>query len=213
MRAAGLVGARPLLRPYARRLTGVDLSPAMVEQARQRQIYDALIVGELTAHLAAGTERYDLIASADTLVYFGDLRPLLAAAAQALRPGGLLVFTVEKAGPGVPAGRGFFLQHHGRYCHARGLRAERTGRGRAGRPGGGVRDSTPGVGPASRRTRGFGVQSGRQFFPLRKAYICSRCFCHLRISSRSRSRPGGQKPARTHSRPSRRWAKSLLTWA
>jgi predicted TPR repeat methyltransferase len=99
-------------------LTGVDLSPAMVEQARRREIYDELIVGELTAHLAAGTERYDLIASADTLVYFGDLQPVLAAAARALRPAGLLVFTVEKAGPGKPAGQGFFLQHHGRYCHA-----------------------------------------------------------------------------------------------
>ena len=57
------------------------------------------------------------MASADTLVYFGDLRPVAAAAAGALRTGGLLIFTVEKAGSADPEGRGFFLQPHGRYCH------------------------------------------------------------------------------------------------
>ena len=35
--------------------------------------------------------------SADTLVYFGDLEPVLAAAAGALRPNGLFVFTLEHA--------------------------------------------------------------------------------------------------------------------
>ena len=36
----------------------------------------------------------------------------------ALRPGGLLVFTVEKAGAGDRASDGFSLRYHGRYCHA-----------------------------------------------------------------------------------------------
>lgn len=48
----------------------------------------------------------------------GDLRPVLAAAAKALRPGGRLIFTVKKAGDGERGNRGFFLQHHGRYCHS-----------------------------------------------------------------------------------------------
>jgi predicted TPR repeat methyltransferase len=112
----GLCG--PLLRPYARRLSGVDLSSGMLRKAQARQVYDDLTLGELTAYLEGLAERYDLIASADTLIYFGDLRPVLAAAARALRPGGLLVFTVEKAGDGDRAGDGFSLQYHGRYCHA-----------------------------------------------------------------------------------------------
>jgi predicted TPR repeat methyltransferase len=108
----------PLLRPYARRLTGVDLSPAMVEQARARQVYDDLIVAELTAHLQAAAESYDFIASADTLVYFGDLLPICVAAAGALRPGGLLIFTLERANSPDAEDRGFCLQPHGRYCHS-----------------------------------------------------------------------------------------------
>ena len=111
----GLCG--PLLRPYARRLSGVDLSPAMLERARDRHIYDHLIVAELTAHLGAFAGNYDLVVAADTLVYFGDLQSVLAAAAGALRVGGFLVFTVEKVAVDGPVASGFCLQPHGRYCH------------------------------------------------------------------------------------------------
>ena len=53
----------PLLKPYARRLVGVDLSPAMLEKARGRAVYDDLIEAELTAHFeAAAAESCDLIA-------------------------------------------------------------------------------------------------------------------------------------------------------
>jgi predicted TPR repeat methyltransferase len=61
---------------------------------------------------------FDLIVSADTLVYFGRLEDAAAAAAVALRPGGRLAFTVEAlvdAGPGDT----YVLRNHGRYCHAR----------------------------------------------------------------------------------------------
>ncbi|KLD69635.1 tetratricopeptide repeat protein [Xanthomonas pisi] len=84
-----------LLRPYAQQLIGVDLSPGMVAKARQRGGYDMLEVAELTAYLQGRPTHWDVIASADTLVYFGALHPVLAAAAAALRPGGVLGFTVE----------------------------------------------------------------------------------------------------------------------
>lgn len=111
----GLCG--PLLRPYARRLVGVDLSPGMVDKARARGGYDELVVAELTAFLAARPASCDLIVSADTLIYFGELAPLFAAATTALRPGGWLAFTVEEI-PDAETSTGFNLELSGRYRHS-----------------------------------------------------------------------------------------------
>ena len=112
----GLCG--PLLRPLAGSLVGVDLSPAMVEKARRRKLYDRLVVEELTAYLRAHRGCQDLIVSADTLVYFGDLADVIAAAAATLRAGGVLLFTLERAPP-AEAPTGWKLYPHGRFGHTR----------------------------------------------------------------------------------------------
>ncbi len=109
----GLCG--PLLRPWARELTGVDLSAGMLERARPRGSYDHLEQGELGAWLAGTAAQFDLIVSADTLCYLGALQPVLAAARRAVLPGGWLVFTLEALDEPAPAG--YRLQHHGRYAH------------------------------------------------------------------------------------------------
>lgn len=107
----------PFLRPYARWLTGVDLSPRMVDRARARGGYDELVVAEMTAFLSERNQAYDLIVSADTLVYFGELKTICSAAAGALRPDGWLAFTVEQwADPAAEPG--FHLEPSGRYSHA-----------------------------------------------------------------------------------------------
>jgi predicted TPR repeat methyltransferase len=111
----GLCG--PLVAPYARRLTGVDLSEGMLAHAREKSVYDALTRAELTEYLHSHDEAFDVVVSADTLVYFGDLGRVLAAAAGALRPNGLLVFTLEHA-VGGEADLGYRLEWHGRYSHA-----------------------------------------------------------------------------------------------
>lgn len=105
----------PLLRPFARRLAGVDLSANMLAMARQRGLYDELAEAELVAYLLANPQSFDLVASADTLCYFGRLDGAFAAVRQALRAGGHWVFTVE-ANPG---GEPYRLETHGRFSHAR----------------------------------------------------------------------------------------------
>ena len=127
----GLCGA--LLRPYARRLIGVDLSAAMLARAGGRAVYDELVEAELTAYLRERPAAFDLIVSADTLVYFGDLRAVLAAAARALRPAGHVVFTVERADVEEEGARaGYRLEAHGRYAHTAGyLRGETAAAGLA----------------------------------------------------------------------------------
>jgi predicted TPR repeat methyltransferase len=87
----GLCG--PLVAPYARRLVGVDLSAGMLAHAKEKNVYDALMKTDLTEYLRDNSEAFDLIVSADTLVYFGDLESVLAAAARGLRPNGLFVVT------------------------------------------------------------------------------------------------------------------------
>jgi predicted TPR repeat methyltransferase len=90
----GLCG--PLLRPLASNLAGVDLSPQMVEKARERGVYDHLHVGELVATLReVPPSSFDLLVAADVLIYLGDLGPTYEAAAAALRPGGLFAFSLE----------------------------------------------------------------------------------------------------------------------
>jgi predicted TPR repeat methyltransferase len=110
----GLCG--PLLKPYARVLTGVDLSTGMLEQAALRNVYDELIMAELENFLTNNPGRYDAIASADTLCYFGALESVFLAAARALRPGGLFAFTLEDSGDGA---KEMLLNTHGRYAQAK----------------------------------------------------------------------------------------------
>ena len=110
----GLCG--PLLRPFSCCLTGVDLSAGMLEKARERAVYDKLVVAELTAFLQASAAEYDLIASADTLCYFGDLKAVFQSMATALRGDGIAAFTLEETKQPA-AGDGFQLNPHGRYSH------------------------------------------------------------------------------------------------
>jgi predicted TPR repeat methyltransferase len=111
----GLCG--PLVRDWARELSGCDLSAGMLQKAERRRVYDSLQHAELVAHMKANPVRFDALICADTLCYFGDLGEAMQAAAQALRPNGLLVFTVEALVP--DDGRPFRLQPNGRYAHPR----------------------------------------------------------------------------------------------
>jgi predicted TPR repeat methyltransferase len=109
----GLCGA--LLRPYARRLHGVDLSPAMLAKARKKKTYDALSRADLATAGTLPQGPFDLIVSSDVLVYFGALDHVLTNFAGLLRPGGWLVLTVEDAGAALATG--WTLSPSGRHKH------------------------------------------------------------------------------------------------
>jgi predicted TPR repeat methyltransferase len=89
----------------------------MLARARERTVYDELVKGELTAYLGGCNEAFDLVVSADTLVYFGPLKVVVSAAAQALRPHGRVIFTVEEL-VGEGRGAGYSLGTSGRYRHS-----------------------------------------------------------------------------------------------
>jgi predicted TPR repeat methyltransferase len=113
----GLAGAA--FRPQARQLTGVDLSPGMIAQARAKCIYDRLETGELVEFLdaeRAARRCYDLVIAADVFVYLFDLAPVARAVADILSPRGLFAFTVETHG-GDGTGDGVELGEKLRYRH------------------------------------------------------------------------------------------------
>jgi predicted TPR repeat methyltransferase len=96
-------------------LAGVDLSAAMIAKARDRGIYDRLVVGDAAAMLGREPPgSSDLIVAADALVYVGDLAPLFAAVARALASDGLFAFSVETC-----EGDGFKLEPTMRFAHSR----------------------------------------------------------------------------------------------
>ncbi len=107
----GLMGLA--LRGRADRIDGVDLSPAMAELARATGAYAAVAAGSLEDALA-GAGGLDLAVAADVLVYLGDLAPAFAGAARALRPNGLLAFTLQA----LAEGDGFALGPDMRFDHA-----------------------------------------------------------------------------------------------
>ncbi|GAB4184725.1 MAG: hypothetical protein OHK0024_24880 [Thalassobaculales bacterium] len=105
-------------------VAGIDLSPAMLARAaakRQgaRPLYDALAAADLLAIPCAGpwAGDFDVILAVDVLCYIADLRPVFAAAAARLAPGGLLVVTVEEA---AEAGA-VLLRPSRRYAHGAAL--------------------------------------------------------------------------------------------
>ncbi|MGC4061915.1 MAG: tetratricopeptide repeat protein [Aquabacterium sp.] len=110
----GLCG--PLMKPWAKTLGGVDLSRGMLDKAQNKGVYDDLYKAELTEFLQLSPRQWDVVLSADTLCYFGDLTKLSKAAAESLKPGGTLIFTVEALPDDSPEPHQ--IQPHGRYAHS-----------------------------------------------------------------------------------------------
>jgi len=107
----GLMGER--LRQKVSFLEGIDLSAAMIAETARKGIYDRLGKAELVASLGGRPPQTDLITAADVFIYCGALPPVLDAVVPALKPGGLLAFSLE-AHDGEEA---VFLRPSLRYAH------------------------------------------------------------------------------------------------
>jgi predicted TPR repeat methyltransferase len=114
----GLLGLR--LKPMVDRLAGVDLSPAMLALARRHGVYDRLVEAELHEHLAAETERHELIVATDVFIYIGSLEPVFASVARRLEPGGWFGFSCERLDDDSPAATepGWALRSSLRYAQS-----------------------------------------------------------------------------------------------
>lgn len=129
-------GSSPSLSIY-----GVDLSPRMASISRsremegdasteqRRQVYDAVHVSEAEGYLKT-LERasIDAVTASDVFVYVGALGGVFGECRRALRPGGLVAFTVESLMADGGADAGLRLLRSGRFAHTRDY-VEETARG------------------------------------------------------------------------------------
>jgi predicted TPR repeat methyltransferase len=107
----GLAGAA--VRPWAKTLTGIDLSEKMLAQAKKKNLFTALHQDDCVEGLEKYQHFFDLVIAADVFVYWGNVTPLFQALAKAMKPGGLLSFSIE-----LTEGNAFCLSPSGRFHHA-----------------------------------------------------------------------------------------------
>ena len=82
-------------RPFAETLTGVDISPKMLEKAEEKKLYDRIHVFDMLQKWEF-TEKFDLIYSSDVFVYFGNLEPIIPVAhLQPWQPGAFSHFPLK----------------------------------------------------------------------------------------------------------------------
>jgi predicted TPR repeat methyltransferase len=106
------------------RLDGIDISPRMMDGARARGLFGELILGDLETVLAEPGPSYDLIISADTMTYFGDLAPAFAGVVKRLEPGGFCLFASEaKTGEAWEQTKVHRFRHSEAYLRAEASRA------------------------------------------------------------------------------------------
>ena len=85
----------------------------MVAKSRARNVYDSLATRSIDEALEGQEQTFDLIVAGDVFTYVGDLSGVMERCSRALRPGGLMAFSVEDAD-----GEGFELRPTGRYAHS-----------------------------------------------------------------------------------------------
>lgn len=80
---------------------GIDLSPHMLERARQRGCYDELHCEDVESWLSGATQAgFDLVVAADVFIYLGELDGIFRSVAARLRKGGFFAFSVESCHAG-----------------------------------------------------------------------------------------------------------------
>lgn len=106
----GLMGKE--IAPWARSITGVDLSTKMLSKAMLTGDYREVHAAEIVEFLNQDTTLFDLILAADVLLYFGDLSAVMHLSRRRIARNGIFSFTVEKGDH-----KNYDLTVSGRYSH------------------------------------------------------------------------------------------------
>lgn len=94
-------------------MTGVDLSPKMLDIAKQTGLYDELLEDDIQHYIDNSTKTFDLILAADVFIYIGKIDAIIKRCAALLKPDGVIGFSVESI-EDAP----YKLRTSGRYAHS-----------------------------------------------------------------------------------------------
>ncbi len=103
-----------LFKPLAKKIIGVDLSANMLQVAREKYLYDELVLSDANEFLQTHPEQFDLIILGDVLVYMGDVANLFASIASHLRTPGWVLLNAE-----ISDECAYDLLPSGRFAHTR----------------------------------------------------------------------------------------------
>ena len=109
----GLTGKE--LRDISGNLTGIDISSNMVNKARELDVYDRLIEGDVVDILSSSKEKYDLFIALDVFVYIGELTKIIKTVRQCCNKNALFIFSIE-----TQEEDGYSLLKSARYSHSEG---------------------------------------------------------------------------------------------
>ena len=100
-------------REFTDYLVGIDISKNMLDQAREKGVYDSLLAGDICEQLEKAKDMFDLFIATDVMVYIGNLEPLFSQVNEKANPGAYFALSVESL-----EDQDFILQPTGRYAHA-----------------------------------------------------------------------------------------------
>jgi len=101
------------LKEVSNNLTGIDLSENMVAKARELDVYDSLIVGDIVDTLSSSQEKYDLFIALDVLIYIGAVKSIFNAVRNCCNKNAFFIFSVE-----TQEENGYSLLKSSRYSHS-----------------------------------------------------------------------------------------------
>lgn len=102
-----LIGSTP------KYLAGIDLSPNMIAEAKKKDVYDLLRVGDIVDVMQDMNKTFDLIVSSDVFIYIGNLSKVFQSCADSIELGGLMIFSIELE----ESNSDYVLRKTGRYAH------------------------------------------------------------------------------------------------
>ena len=101
------------LQDHADEMIAIDVSANMLSAARNKAVYDSIVVGDIVDELNKRDETFDLFVAADVFIYLGALESLFTAVSRCRSQTAVFAFSIERC-----SGADFVLQQTGRYAHA-----------------------------------------------------------------------------------------------